>query len=143
MILTVTTFLVVVGPLTGLGAAFAKQVGELAREVRVPILFEGGEGMTRDISGTGLCFETASFHSPGGAIRFALRFGEDGAGERFTVTCEGHVVRIEAPRDSAGDACVVAVHRDNIRFEPSNGRLHREGEGWSYAHLNWDFSNRT
>src|SRR5919109_3744536 len=34
ILLTIATFVIVVGPLTGLGAAFAKQVAELARVVQ-------------------------------------------------------------------------------------------------------------
>lgn len=90
-------------------------------QVRVPILFEGGEGMTRDISGTGVRFETASFLSPGASIRFALPFGRDGAGERFTVTCEAHVVRVEDASQGASGRYLVAARSGQIRFAPADG----------------------
>jgi hypothetical protein len=89
--------------------------------VRVPILFEGGEGMTRDISGTGVCFETANALAPGASIRIALPFDGDGAGERFTVTCEAHVVRVEKPDHGADRAYLVAARSGDIRFDPRDG----------------------
>ena len=54
-----------------------------------PVRLTGATGITRDISTTGVFFETAQSHSVGDAIRLSVDFGNT------TLQCEGSIVRVE------------------------------------------------
>lgn len=102
----------------GTSGSWIDRRAALRYQVRVPILFDGGDGVTRNISSTGVCFETATQLALGAAICFALPFGTDGAGERITVRCEGCVVRVEEPGRGSAGAYVVAAKSSPARFHP-------------------------
>lgn len=57
--------------------------------------FEGGQGLTRDISASGTFFTTEWPFRVGNPIRFALVLEHAEPGRRQEVTCEGTVVRVE------------------------------------------------
>ena len=61
-------------------------------KLALPLQLKNGTGMTRDISTSGIFFETESAHSIGDTIRLFLNF------EHETLQCEARVVRVE-PRN--------------------------------------------
>jgi hypothetical protein len=74
--------------------------------VALPLSWAAGQTLTRDVSESGVFFETdvpVLAHSP---IRFALVLGHSDPEGRFVVECEGMVVRVESRSARLG----VAVH---------------------------------
>ena len=61
-------------------------------KLALPVQLKNGTGMTRDISTSGIFFETESAHSIGDMIRLLLNFKHE------TLQCEARVVRVE-PRN--------------------------------------------
>jgi Tfp pilus assembly protein PilZ len=61
-------------------------------KLALPVQLKNGAGMTRDISTSGIFFETESAYAIGDTIRLFLNF------EHETLQCEARVVRVE-PRD--------------------------------------------
>lgn len=61
-------------------------------KLALPLQLKNGAGMTRDISTSGIFFETKSAYSIGETIRLSLNF------EHETLHCEARVVRVE-PRN--------------------------------------------
>jgi hypothetical protein len=61
-------------------------------KLALPVQLNDGIGMTRDISTSGIFFETENAHSIGDTIRLFLNF------EHETLQCEARVVRVE-PRN--------------------------------------------
>ncbi|MEO6593743.1 MAG: PilZ domain-containing protein [Planctomycetota bacterium] len=60
----------------------------------LPINLEGGAaGVTRDISASGIYFETDLKQTVGSMIDFALDFDNHGMG--MTLNCHGQIVRVE------------------------------------------------
>jgi Tfp pilus assembly protein PilZ len=75
----------------GAGGFEERRKGERYK-VALPVQLKNGTGMTRDISTSGIFFETESAHSIGDTIRLFLNF------EHQTLQCEARVVRVE-PRN--------------------------------------------
>lgn len=67
-----------------------------------PVLLEHGEGLTRDLSPSGVYFETDEQFSAGGSIRFSLEF--DNPGGKLALNCEGTIVRVENHEGKVGVA---------------------------------------
>ena len=61
-------------------------------KLALPLQLKNGAGMTRDISTSGIFFETKSAYSIGETIRLSVNF------EHETLQCEARVVRVE-PRN--------------------------------------------
>ena len=61
-------------------------------KLALPLQLKNGTGITRDISTSGIFFETESAYSIGDTIRLFLNF------EHETLQCEARVVRVE-PRN--------------------------------------------
>jgi Tfp pilus assembly protein PilZ len=61
-------------------------------KLALPLQLKNGAGITRDISTSGIFFETESAYAIGDMIRLLLNFGHE------TLQCEARVVRVE-PRD--------------------------------------------
>ena len=61
-------------------------------KLALPLQLKNGTGMTRDISTSGIFFETERSYSIGDTIRLSLNF------EHETLQCEARVVRLE-PRN--------------------------------------------
>ena len=66
-------------------------------------------GQTRDVSPSGIYFETKSPIKSGGVIRFSLEF--DGPGEIHSLECTGEVVRIERLDGNLGVAVKILESR--------------------------------
>jgi Tfp pilus assembly protein PilZ len=62
-------------------------------KLALPLQLKNGTSMTRDISTSGIFFETESGHSIGDTIRLSLHFEDE------TLECDACVVRVE-PRNS-------------------------------------------
>jgi hypothetical protein len=74
--------------------------------VSVPIEFEQGTGRTRDMSESGVLFETDAPMTLGQRLDFAIVFGELDVVGRYRVQCVGEVVRVTP----AEHGSAVAVH---------------------------------
>ncbi len=62
--------------------------------VGLPYTLAGVEGQTRDLSATGVSFESETAHPVGTIFELALHYGLDG--HNFPLQCEVEVVRVEA-----------------------------------------------
>jgi Tfp pilus assembly protein PilZ len=75
----------------GAGGFEERRMGERFK-LALPLQLKNGAGMTRDISTSGIFFETKSAYAIGDTIRLSLNFEHD------TLQCEARVVRVE-PRN--------------------------------------------
>jgi hypothetical protein len=82
----------IVRPTVGGDGGFEERRRGQRFKLALPVQLKNGTGITRDISTSGIFFETESAHSIGDMIRLFLNF------EHETLQCEGRVVRVE-PRD--------------------------------------------
>lgn len=83
--------------------------------IEVPVRFEGGTGMTRDISLSGLRFVTDSPLAPGQALCLSVMFGKcAGPLAGLPVNCRGRVVRVGLP--DAKRRFEVAAVIENVAF---------------------------
>ena len=76
----------------GAGGLEERRGGERYK-LALPLQLKNGTGMTRDISTSGIFFETESAYAIGDTIRLLLNF------EHETLQCEARVVRVEPPRN--------------------------------------------
>jgi PilZ domain-containing protein len=74
-----------------------------------------GTGQTRDMSASGVFFETDQSFSPGAPISLSLTFA---GGVR--VQCEGQVVRVERGEGKAGVAVALTSYRFQEPDQPSH-----------------------
>ena len=63
----------------------------------LPVELGTATGITRDVSASGVFFETEATYALGSEIRFAVELGTPGG--RMVLKCEGEIVRIE-PREA-------------------------------------------
>jgi hypothetical protein len=70
--------------------------------MRVPISFGTGSGTTRDISGTGVYFETDYPFEIGSEIDFSLVVPDS-----MTVNCRGTIIRVDPMREHFGIAASI------------------------------------
>jgi len=85
----------------GVGGFEERRIGERFK-LALPVQLKNGTGITRDISTSGIFFETESAHSVGETIRLSLNF------EHETLQCEARVVRVE-PRNGQFGVAVELV----------------------------------
>lgn len=78
---------------------------ELRHRVRVPVRFEHGSGLTRDLSLAGVYFETEAPIDLSSPIRFTIAFEQPEG--TISIQCEGHVVRIEPQGSRSGVAVAI------------------------------------
>ncbi len=74
-------------------------------QVVVPVEFDTGTGVTRDVSEIGVLFETTTAMRLGDVIEFALLLGQFDPRGDYRVRCSGEVVRVE----ETSNAYAVAV----------------------------------
>ncbi|OGA22818.1 MAG: hypothetical protein A3H34_04555 [Betaproteobacteria bacterium RIFCSPLOWO2_02_FULL_67_19] len=77
----------------------------------LPVKLGNASGITRDVSASGIFFETDAAYAIGNSIRFAVDL--DTPGGRVALKCSGEIVRLE-PRDGR---IGVAVHIIESRLE--------------------------
>lgn len=80
-------------------------------ESNLAVALEGGSGIARNVSASGIFFETEVPFREGAPIRFTIDFTPD-AGGPLTMQCHGRVVRIEARDSSYG----VAARIEEVQF---------------------------
>jgi hypothetical protein len=81
----------------GAGGFEERRMGERFK-LALSLQLRNGTGMTRDISTSGIFFETECAYSIGEMIRLSLNF------EHETLQCEARVVRLEARNGQFGVA---------------------------------------
>jgi len=85
----------------------AQKQGEQRKAERVRTawrldLGNNASGTTRDVSESGIFFETESAYAPGAAIRFAIEI--ETAGGTMLLSCLGEIVRVEQLKARCGVA---------------------------------------
>lgn len=82
----------------------ASEAQEKRREERIlaalPVDLRTATGVTRDVSATGMYFETDAVYARGSEIRFTVEF--DTPGGKMRLNCNGEIVRIEPHDTQAG-----------------------------------------
>jgi hypothetical protein len=83
----------------------------------LPVELERGSGITRNISTSGVFFETDQVFSTGDPIRLTLVLEPTCPGIPTRLHCQGQIVRAEQQEEKMG----VAVAFTSYRFEPLGG----------------------
>ena len=95
-------------PVTGRDQRASERFG-----VGLPFTLESGlQGHTRDLSATGLSFDSDIPYAVGAIVELTLRYGLDG--HNFPMPCQVEVVRV----DPAGEGFSVAARLCRPFFEP-------------------------
>lgn len=68
---------------------------------------EGGSGVTRDLSVSGVYFETELSFAAGNSIEFTILFDEYSVGKPKRMNCRGKIVRVEKKRAKIGVAAEI------------------------------------
>jgi len=72
----------------------------------LPIEFNGVRGLTKNISATGVYFETTVNQEPGSKVNFSVEVTING--EKITMVCSGEVVRVDHNNEKVGIAVKLA-----------------------------------
>lgn len=72
-------------------------------DTALPVEIGGSQGMTRNISATGIYFETEVAQELGSRVRFTVEVNV--RGEKLKLVCEGEVVRVD---HNDGGLCIAA-----------------------------------
>lgn len=84
---------------------------EAARlQMRLPVKFEDGDGWTRDVSASGVYFETDASLTPGAPIKFSLLL-EHVYPTPLHLACKGEIVRVERREGTVGVAAAITAYR--------------------------------
>ena len=106
----------------------APKADEKRREERIfttlPVELRAATGVTRNVSATGMYFETDAAFSPGGELRFAVAF--DTPGGRMRLNCQGSVLRVEAGAARVGVAVKITESTMEL-LANDNRRTHSNG----------------
>ena len=88
---------------------------EQRREERVPaaldVTLDGAKGVTRDVSASGIFFETDAEYAAGSDISFSVNLETPGG--KMVLNCKGAIVRVERGADRLGVA--VRITESSIR----------------------------
>jgi hypothetical protein len=76
--------------------------------VEMPVHLEKGDGVTRDVSQSGVFFFTDQTFSTGAPLRFALELDYVSPGEKVLLHCRGEVVRVEEAGEKTGVAASIS-----------------------------------
>ena len=74
--------------------------------IALPVTFEGGSGVTRDVSTSGLYLVTPAWMSPGAPVELVVEFTDSLTGS-MTVQCDATIRRVERCGDAWGIAAAV------------------------------------
>lgn len=77
----------------------------------LPVELEEGTGITRDLSLSGIFFETEQPFSPKEPISFTLVFEGRSWRRSIRLECEGQVVRVEPSNGKVGIAATISSYR--------------------------------
>ena len=75
--------------------------------IKLPIEISGIHGFTRNVSATGIYFETSVTKEPGSHVYLTVKWSV--RGEQLTLGCEGEVVRIERNNGKLGIAAKLSA----------------------------------
>ena len=78
-----------------------------------------GDGTTRDLSTTGVFFETGGSLVPGAAIKFSVLLEHADPGPPLRLVCEGDVVRVECRDERLGVGATIST----FHFDPDKGPI--------------------
>src|SRR5438552_13148178 len=78
-----------------------------------------GDGTTRDLSTTGVFFETGGSLVPGAAIKFSVLLEHADPGPPLRLVCEGDVVRVEPCDERLGVGATIST----FHFDPDTGPI--------------------
>lgn len=76
-------------------SAHPRRLEERVQATLQLVLRDGSAGMTRDISPSGIYFWSAEVLGEGDAVRFTVRFQDPYMKRRWTLYCNGRVLRVE------------------------------------------------
>jgi hypothetical protein len=97
-----------------MGTQSKREFSERRRAVRfpitIPVELDGGGGVTRDVSLSGVIFETEQWFAPGEPIRLTLVLQRASPGDTIRVQCEGRVVRVVDSDTKTGVAVQITSH---------------------------------
>lgn len=91
----------------------------------LPVELEGGKGVTRDYSSSGIFFETDKSFTPGQSIEFTIVLAHVDPGRPVRLKCRGEIVRIE----KSGEKIGVAAAINSYSFEKLQDEEKEQGEG--------------
>jgi PilZ domain-containing protein len=91
----------------GGGGVFEERRSAERFKLVLPVHLNNGTGTTRDISTSGISFETKVIHSVGDPIQLSVNFGDT------MIVCEGRVVRLE----KLDGKSVIAVELTSYDFQ--------------------------
>jgi hypothetical protein len=85
-------------------------------ETALPVMLATGDsGITRDISASGVFFQTGAPVKQGDPIEFSIEF-QDGRGQRnWVMHCRGIVVRVEGGPSGQGVAAAISESKLGVR----------------------------
>lgn len=95
-------------------AATADQRRSPRMDVGLPYTLDGHEGHTRDVSATGLSFESETEYPVGSIVQLIVRYGLDG--HNFPFPCEAEVLRVER----SGERFNIAARLSRPFFDPAS-----------------------
>ena len=75
----------------------------------LPVSLDGGTGITRDVSASGVFFETDVNYAPGSEISFAIEL--HGPAGKMMFKCQGLIVRVEDRGSKVGVAAKIIESR--------------------------------
>ena len=75
--------------------------------IEVPLILEHGIGITRDISFSGIYFNTQESYAPGDYMRFTLELEFAIADGPVNLDCQGYVLRVEKVGEQYGIASTI------------------------------------
>ena len=80
-------------------------------QVGLPVELHEGSGITRDVSESGVFFETDQSFAPGTPISFSLILGHADPEGPFRLQCKGSIVRVEEHEGKIGIAARITSYR--------------------------------
>lgn len=80
-------------------------------QVGLPVELQNGSGVTRDVSESGVFFETDRALTPGSPISFSLILGHADPEGPFRLECKGSIVRVEESEGKVGVAARISSYR--------------------------------
>jgi hypothetical protein len=104
-------FLSVVTPLAAVAASDQRAAPRF--DVGMPCTVDGREGQTRDLSATGLSFDSDTAYPVGSVLDLTLRYGLDG--HNFPLQCQAEVVRVRP----CGQRFTIAARLCQPFFDPA------------------------
>jgi len=78
--------------------------------IAIPVELDEGTGITRDVSLSGVSFETNQWFAPGEPVRLTLVLERASPGDPIRLQCEGQVVRVGQSNEKVEVAVAITSH---------------------------------